>query len=250
MWKNMLELFNLTYTETEIRSKRNEIARRFVSLSPNIKGPDIDRIAPSDLQLLFSLYDEVFLNGHFSADYKGKITFSLSGRLRKSAGKTICPRSIERIKPADLTLEIRIGTAFLFQFNEINCAKSVAGIPAGSALEALQLVLEHELCHVLEFITYHRSSCGQKRFKTLAFNLFAHTTSTHQLPTGRQIAEQKYGLRIGDTVKFSHENRKYEGILYRVNKRAAVMVRDRKGTYRDRQGNRYSCYYVPLEFLE
>lgn len=246
----MLNVFELTYTEAEILSKRNEIARQFVSLSPNIKGPDITRIAPSDLQLLFDLYDRMFLNGQFSAEYQGEIVFSLSTRFIKSAGKTICPRNIARTKPADIIMEIRIGTAFLFQFNEIDSAKSVAGIPADNALKALQLVFEHEICHLLEFITFHSSSCRQIRFKTLAHNLFAHTASTHQLPTSRQIAEQKYGFKLGDTVKFSYENHVYEGILYRVNKRATVMVRDKKGIYRDSQGNRYACYYVPLEYLE
>lgn len=248
--KNMLEFFKLIYTEGEILDKRNEIARRLMVLSPNIKSPDITRIAPSDLRLLFDLYDQLFLNGQFFTVFPGKIIFSLSGRLSKVAGKTICLRNMEKIKPADLKLEIRIGTAFLFQFDEINSAKSVAGIPTENSLEALQLVFEHELCHVLEFITWHKSSCRQKRFKTLAQNLFGHTASTHQLPTSRQIAEQKYGFKLGDTVSFSYENRKYEGILYRVNKRATVMVRDKKGTYRDKQGNKYACYYVPLEYLE
>ena len=246
----MLNLFTISYTKAEILAKRLEVAQGLITNSPNIKGPIISRIAPSDLQLLFNLYDQVFLNHQFAEKFPGKLRFSLSTRLSKTAGKTLCPKNIARIKPEEVSMEIRIGTEFFFKFHETNGVKSVAGIATDSALEALQLVFEHELCHIIEFINFHTSSCRQARFKNLAQDLFGHTASTHQLPTGKQIAEQKYGYKIGDTVKFSFENHKYEGILYRINKRATVMVKDKDGTHVDKQGNRYAKYYVPISLLK
>lgn len=246
----MLNLFTISYTNAEIMAKRLEVARELIKISPNIEGPVINRMAASDLRLLFGLYDRIFLNEQFAKEYRGQLQFSLSTRLTRTAGKTLCPQNIAPKKPEKLIMEIRLGTGFFFKFHEINSARSVAGIATDSALEALQLVFEHELCHVIEFINFQTSNCKQKRFKTLAHNLFGHTASTHQLPTQQKIAEQKYGFKIGDTVQFKFEDQRYEGILYRINKRATVMVRDKKGTQVDKQGSRYTKYYVPLILLE
>lgn len=246
----MLNVLGIRYTNTEIMAKRLEVAQELIKSSPNIKGPAINRLAASDLRLLYGLYDRIFLNGQFAKEYRGQLKFSFSTRLTRTAGKTLCPENIAQIKPEKLIMEIRLGTDFFFKFHEINSERSVAGIATDSALEALQLVFEHELCHVIEFINFKTSNCRQARFKTLAHNLFGHTASTHQLPTQQKIAEQKYGLKIGDTVKFRFEDQCYEGILYRINKRATIMVKDKKGTHIDKQGNRYSKYYVPIHFLE
>lgn len=246
----MLTLCTISYTNAEILAKRIEVGRKLIISSPTIEGPIINCIAPSDLQLLFNLYDQVFFDHQFAKEFRGNLRFSLSTRLSKSAGKTLCPKNIALIKPEELSMEIRMGTSFFFNYHVINSVKSVAGIASNSALEALQLVFEHELCHVIEFVNYHNSNCRQARFKTLAHNLFGHTASTHQLPTSKQIAEQKYGFKIGEPVKFSFENRQYEGILYRINQRATVMVRDINGTHIDKQGNRYAKYYVPLDLLK
>lgn len=246
----MPDLFTIRYTDAEIQAKRKEVARGLIKHSRNIKDPVINCIGSSDLHLLFQLYDQIFFRHWFARNNRCKIKFSLSTRLSKTAGKTLCPKNIERLRPEERWLEIRLGTDFFFHFHETNNVKSVAGITTDSALEALQLVFEHELCHVIEFIYFHSSNCRQARFKTLALNIFAHTASTHQLPTSKQIAEQKYGIKIGDTVKFNFENRTLEGKIYKINKRATVMVKDKNGTHIDKQGNRYTKYYVPIAWLE
>ncbi len=246
----MFDLSTLSYTKEEILTQRNEAARRLTLISPNIKDRNIRQIGSSDLKLLFDLYDELFFEQQFAKEYHGKINFSLSTRLIKTAGKTISPHNISQLKPEKVALEIRIGTYFFFRYDEIESEKSVAGIVCSSALEALQLVFEHELCHVIEFIMFNASNCSQKRFKTLARNLFGHTESTHQLPTPVHIAREKYGFKIGDTVSFNFDNHRLKGTLYKINKRATVMVQDKKGNYVDKQGNRYIKYYVPISCLE
>lgn len=239
----------LRFDNIEISAKRAQIGHRLMALSPNIKSPELTKIAVNDLRLLFELYDEVFFNHQLTAGFSGQLKFSLSSRLTKSAGKTIFPRCCHQIPPEQLTAEIRMGTSFFFQYNAITGPKIVSGITTQNALEAFQLVFEHEICHFIEFLCYQNSNCRGKRFKNLAHNLFGHTESFHKLPTQNQIALQKYGFRIGAPVTFTYEGRSLQGILYRINKRATVMVKDRKGIYADKKGVRYSKYYVPLELL-
>lgn len=245
-----MNLSTISLTSEEITAKRAEITKRFLAHSANIRTPQITRISVLDLRFLFELYDEVFLQSYFKNQFPGMIKFSLSPRLTRSAGKTLCPKNIGKMKPQDVVIEIRMGLSFFFKYDEINSAKVVCGLPTANSLEAFQLVFEHELCHVLEFLVFHSSSCAQKRFKTIARQLFGHTESYHKLPTQSAIAQEKFGLKIGDTVSFSFEGETKRGVLYRINKRATIMVHDRKGVYVDKKGNRYAKYYVPLRYLE
>lgn len=239
---------NIRYDAADIERRRAEIGDRFKSESENIKSDIVRKISSADLKLLFKLYNEVFFNGMLNA-YRGTLKFSVSSRLSRSAGKTFFPGNIALLKPEQMTAEIRLGAQFFLKYDETNHEKSVGGVVARNGLEALQLVFEHELCHFIEFINYHESSCRKKRFKNMAMSIFGHTESTHRLPTGRQIAAEKYRINIGDAVVFNFGSKKMTGIVNNINKRATVMVKDKKGIYRDRKGNLYSKYYVPLESL-
>jgi hypothetical protein len=234
----------------EIVSKRAEISKLLIQKSANIKNGTISTISTADLKLMFELYDQIFFGSWFKHNFKGKIKFSLSRRMTKSAGLTLCPKNIDKIKPEDLIIEIKIGVDFFFQYGSIKGCNTVCGIKTKSSLEALQLVFEHELCHVIEFIHFKESNCSGDRFRAIANSLFGHTESYHKLPTYKQIAKQKFSLNIGDTVSFTFNGKRLQGILYNINKRATVMVRDKDGPFADNQGNRYSKYYVPLTLLE
>ncbi|HYH04471.1 MAG TPA: SprT-like domain-containing protein [Bacillota bacterium] len=239
----------LQYNNKEIIAKRAEIGYRLMALSPNIVRPELTRLAANDLRILFQLYDEVFFNHQLAASFTGQLKFSLSSRLTKSAGKTIFPRYPDKMPPGQLTAEIRMGTSFFFQYDAVAGPKLVSGITTQNALEAFQLVFEHEICHFIEFVCFKTSNCRGKRFKNLAHNLFGHTDSYHKLPTQKQIALQQYGFQLGDPVSFTFEGSTLQGTLYRINKRATVMVKDRKGVYANKKGVRYSKYYVPIESL-
>ncbi len=244
----MNEIINMNIKN--IRQKRMEVSRLLMQSSSNVNSVDIDAISSDDLQLLFQLYDRIFLNNWFNLNYRGQLKFSLSRRLTRSAGLTKCPRNIASIKPEQLTLEICIGVDFFFQYNLVEGNKSVGGITTSNSLEALQLVFEHELCHVIEYVCFGTSNCSSDRFKAIAGNLFGHTGKFHSLPTNKQIASQRMGLKLGDEVSFPFKGHKFRGILYKINKRAVVMVKDKQGEFTDKQGNRYSKYYVPLSILE
>lgn len=246
----MFDIAAVKMNADDIADKRREVSKLLMRDSVNIKGGSISTISAADIELLFLLYDEIFLSNWFKNNYKGKLKFSLSRQMTKSAGLTRCPKSIDKMKPEEVMIEIKIGVDFFLHYGLIEGNKKVGGVETGSSLEALQLVLEHELCHVLEFIHFGKSSCKGKRFKELAKNLFGHTESYHKLPTRREIVNSRLGLRVGDSVSFTYEGKRFEGIVNGINKRATVMVKDSSGRYTDRQGTRYSKYYVPLGLLE
>lgn len=245
----MHQIINLKYNKKSIKEKRLMISQLLIQSSSNIKSVDIHTISSDDLYLLFQLYDKFFLDNWLTTNYKGKIKFTLSRRLTRSAGQTKWIRNIGRIKPEQRIIEISIGVDFVLNYDQVEGKKSVGGIATGNSLEALQLVFEHELCHVIEYICFGETKCSGDRFKTIAGNLFGHTGRFHSLPTSREIATQKLGLKIGDVVFFSFKDCILQGILYRINKRATIMVKDNQGNFLDKQGNRYSKYYVPINLL-
>ncbi len=240
----------LQYSPEQITGMRDRIRHDFLARSKHVTGGQITCMANSDLRLLYELYDTVFLANYFKATFTGVLTFSLSTRMSKSAGKIISPRNLRDLQPGQEHYEVRMGIRLFFQYYESNREKTVNGIRTRDALEAFQIVFEHELCHLIELHLYRQSSCKQNRFKTIARNLFGHTESYHRLPTSAEIAGDRYGLAAGDRVCFNHEGETMQGVIHRINQRATVMVPDKEGQYRDRQGHRYTKWYVPLAALK
>lgn len=238
------------YTNQEIIDRRNRVRSEFLKRSQNIHNGAIEHITPEDLCILFELYDSIFLDNALTNGFNGHFKFSLSKRMTKSAGLTFFPQNVRNSRSGDVVIEIRIGVNFLFQYESLEREKSVSGIQTRDALEALQLVMEHELCHAIEFIYFHRSSCRGERFKTLAGNLFGHTSSYHRLPTNRELASERLDIHVGDGISFTFKGEERIGRIYAINKRATVMVKDARGNYRDGRGVRYTKYYVPLDRIK
>lgn len=239
----------LAYTKGEISAGRAAVRAALPAVSGNLTGGFIDRIAASDLRLLFNLYDSRFLGRYFQDLFPGRLTFSLSSRMTRNAGKIIYPRNIATLDPGEESYELRLGVDFFFRYYEISREKRVNGIKTADALEALQLVLEHEICHLVELHCYGSSNCRRERFRTLAGNLFGHIESYHHLPTVSEIAGRRYGFRPGDRVSFRSAEGVLTGVIQRVNKRATVMVLNPHGDFRDSLGRRYTKWYVPLAEL-
>ncbi len=239
----------IRYSPQDINQKRAQVRRELIDRSPNVTGGKLQRLANSDLKLLFRLYDSIFLGNYFQNRFQGEIIFSLSTRMTANAGKLIFSKNIKNVETTKEKYELKIGINFFFKYYHLNREKKVNGIKTADSLQALQLVFEHELCHLIELHCFKKSNCRQERFKTIAQNIFGHTESYHQLPTDREIAAAQYDFRIGDRVCFTYDNIKYTGIIYNINKRATVMVPQEKGIYQDNKGNRYSKWYVPLPSL-
>lgn len=243
------ELINIKYDENIISDKRKLLREEFISISKNIKSGKITSIGEEELKLLFNLYDKYFFNRYFKNNFLGRIKFSLSKRMSKSAGKTIIPGNNIKLPEEKQTYEIRIGVNFLFQYYELKKEKFVVGIKTIDSLHALILVFEHELIHFIEFYIFSRSSCKNSQFKTIANNIFGHNGVYHSLPTSSEIISNNFGLMTGDKVTFIYNKQNKNGVIYRINKRAVVMVSNSRGDYVDKEGKRYSKFYVPLEML-
>jgi len=235
---------DLKYNVDEIIKKRNSIRDKFLIISKNVNTGNIQRMSNQDIKILFELYDEEFFNNYFRDNFKESITFSLSTRMTKAAGKTIYSRRIKLLQEEEKAYEIKMGIKFFFQYYKVERDKIVSGIITKDSLEAFQIVFEHELCHLIEFHLYSESSCKKPRFKTMVKNIFSHTEVHHQLPSQKEIISVDYGFKIGQKVSFVLENKKYSGFIYKINKRATVMVVDKKGTYKDSEGTTYSKWYV------
>lgn len=240
----------ISLDEGEIECKNGSIREEFLRESINIKSGVIHKISEEDLKLLFKLYDKYFFSSYFANNFGGNLKFSLSKKMSRSAGKTIVPRNIGKLPEEKKKFEIRIGTSFLFQYYEINREKVVGGIITKDSLHALFTVMEHEIIHFLEFYLFGNSSCKRDRFKKMANNIFGHKDVYHSLPTKGEINTSNLGFFPGDNITFVYKGKNIKGFIYKINKRAAVMVLNNKGNYVDKEGNRYSKYYVPMNLMK
>lgn len=247
MWKK--SLIEIRYTENEIEEKRSSLRKEFIKLSSNISNGKINLIGKEDLEILFDLYDKYFFYNFFKNNFRGSIIFSLSKKMSKSAGKTISLRNNFVLSEVEQRYEIRVGVNFLFQYYELKREKIVGGIKTKDSLHALLIILEHELIHFLEFYVFGKSSCKGVRFKELAKNIFGHREVYHSLPTASEITGSNFGFNVGDKVSLIYKNKINHGYIYRINKRATVMILSKTGNYIDNKGNRYEKLYIPLESL-
>lgn len=240
---------NIQYTKEEITQKREMIRNRLIETSESIIDGQLKSVSDYDLLLLYHLYDDVFLNHYFRDHFKGKIRCMFSRRLRSSGGITTCLYDLSKVKSEDYRFEIKIAVNFLFDYNKTNRDKIVNGYKTKDALDAMLLIFEHEVCHVIEFLYTKQSSCKKQPFKTMANELFGHTDVYHGLPTRREISTMEYGIKIGQKVNFEYEGKTMKGFVKAINKRATIMVEDKLGNYVDRYGKRYIKYYVPVSEL-
>lgn len=237
----------ISYSAEEITKRRAQVGKGLLDISATIDSPDFSTISVADLEILLNLYDQIFMKGWVKQNLPGRLQFSISRQMTKTAGKTICKR---KATSRDMIMEVRISLPILANYGRIEGLDKVGGIKSASRLEALQLIFEHELVHVLEYSAYGSSSCKRQRFQTMAGNLFGHTNNYHQLSTDHEIARRGLGLAPGVRVAFNYENDILEGTIYNIRKRAAVMVLDKNGSYQDQQGRCYSKYLVPLQLLQ
>ncbi len=244
-------MLGIKYDLKDIAEKRKSVKRRLFRESENIKSESFDKISEEDLYLLFELYDEIFLCGWFKQKFRRKINFKLSRQLTRSAGNTRTRKNISAIKPEEVEFEVKISLNHLMNFNKAERIKYVGGIEAASVLDSLMLVFEHELCHVIEFLVRHKSSCSKKPFMDLINNIFGHTEHTHKLVGSGEANISEYGLRPGDSVKFKYGSSTMEGFIQKMNKKATVMCPDKHGNYIDKSGRRYVKFCVhPESFIK
>lgn len=226
-------------------NKRKHIKATFIDEFNVNDLNSIEVLSEDKIKFLIKSYDHFFLNDYIKKNLSDPIKVSLSNRMTRSGGKTIYINK-NRIK----SFEIRLSSKVMGTFVLDNKSKMICGIEAVDLLEAIMLILEHELCHVLEFSIYGDSNCKRSRFKLMAKSLYNHTSSYHEIFKEDYDKKEELSFNIGQSVIFHYKEEKYEGIISNINKRATVMVKSLHGNYKDNQGIKYAKWYVPFSRLK
>lgn len=243
----------LQLTSEDIFARTVRIYNQLLAESPRVQLGNFTNLAPLDLARLFELYDAHFFESLLQHNLNANgwpIHFSLSRRLTRSAGMTKRFGKFSILRGTKYRFEIAISTPLLYQsFRDLERTIRVNGVVCQDRLQALQRVFEHELLHLLEMLVWGRSSCSGKNYKSLAWNLFRHPETRHDLVTQHERAYRKFDIRPGDRVTFIFQGTRYWGIVNRITQRVTILVETPSGQlYSD--GKRYAKFYVPLGKLE
>lgn len=250
------KIFKTQYSQLMIAKKRGSIRQRFIDASDHIIDQDIKRLEAEDLYRLVVIYDELFLGNVLKLDSSIKFTFDLSKTLDRVGGLTqIYMKQIKspskKVIKSIQSIKISINTSMVYDFQFTDEARYSCGIQVKNSLEVLMIIIEHELCHVLEFLMYKKSDDNGRVFKQLTLNLFGHTSQTHSLMTNQEKQIRLYKVMPGDDVKFILNGRAVNGLVERCNlKDALVLVFDSKGKFiLESNGKRYTKYKIPIGSL-
>jgi len=248
-----MDILSLHNPPAYIAVRAAAIHQTILRESDNLKQPNFASIGTEDLARLFDLYDRAFFNGSLAQSAKEQtgqpLVFRLSSTMTRAGGKTSLYRRRMPCGQVQSRYEIAVASRMLFMtFGQVERPVVICGLTCTNRLEALQRILEHEIIHLAELVTYGKSGCGGRRFKELAANIFGHTNRTHALVTPMEHAAAQYGIRVGSLVCFDFEGRRLVGRVNRAHRRATVLVEDANGLpYTD--GKKYQKFYVPLKML-
>ncbi len=243
----------LQYPPQRIAELRQQVRAHMLRESPFARQPNFIRLSAADLLLLYRLYDRLFFADAIQPLVMDKsrrpLALKISQAMTSSGGRTLRVRHRAASGVTHTRYEIAISARLLFNsFKADDRPIHVSGQLCTDRLDALMRIMEHELVHLIEMLTFGDSSCKKTRFLTIADRLFGHTHASHRLITPRERAASEHKLHPGAEVEFTFQGRKLRGRLNRINTRATVLVPDPRGL-RYTDGNHYARYYVPLSRL-
>jgi hypothetical protein len=246
----MPDLLSIRNSPGIIADRSRAIDETMLRLSSTLQQGNFTVITIDDLSMLFNLYDQQYFSGDLTkavADQAdGPLIFRLSSTMTRAGGKTIRTRIPRRDGTFETHYEIAIASRLLFMtFRDIERPIMVCGLVCTDRLMALQRIMEHEILHLAEMLTWGKSSCAAPRFKSLAMNIFGHPDTKHSLVTPYERAAVQHAIHIGSPVEFHFAGQRLRGQVNRIHHRATVLVESSAGVpYRN--GKRYQKYYVPL----
>jgi len=249
-------LLTLRNDPSEVARKTRTIYETLLRTSGHVRTGNFSRVADTDVARLFELYDSEFFAGRLRDTLQSKgqpIRFRLAPRMTSAGGKTFRWRKVavhQGRRQTSLEYEIAISSILLYQsFRDVQRPVVINGLLCADRLEAMQRIMEHELIHLGEFLAWNDSNCSGPLFKRLVQAIFAHNGVTHNLVTQHERAVKRFNLRVGDVVRFVHEDQQFTGRINRITRRATVLVEHPQGDlYTD--GKRYAKFYVPLAVLQ
>ena len=248
-----MNLLALQFSPEQIAAHRLTIRQRMLAEAPCVRQPDFIRLADTDIALLFRLYDQYFfasqLHPLLSAKTNSNLRFRSSGAMSSSGGKATRFRQRQPDGTLATWYEIAISAKLLFaSFRDPQRAIHVSGHLCTDRLDAMQRIMEHEIIHLAELLTFGKSSCSRSRFMTLAQRIFAHSHPRHRLVTPRERAATQYQLQVGQSVEFPFQGQTRRGFVNRLGTRATILCPDSSGQ-RYSDGHYYAKFYVPLACL-
>jgi hypothetical protein len=190
---------------------------------------------------MFALIDQYFTGGTFSAYARGStINFEFSENMTSSGGNCSFRNCIHNLKIASKIMRGITPETVQRQTLQAN------GIPVHDRLDALLVVFEHELVHLMISISgFPDTSSHGPLFKALALNLFGQTTATHGLIVTPQAEIPRSGsstptrppgsvspseLQVGQTIRYKGKNGIVTGIIMKLNPKRA-RIRSNEGDF-------------------
>jgi len=96
--------------------------------------------------------------------------------MTRAGGKTIRTVVPQTSGKPEVFYGIAIASRLLFMtFGDIDRPVIVCGLTCDNRLHALQRIMEHEIIHLFELLTWDKSSCSAKRFQGIANPAYSGT---------------------------------------------------------------------------
>lgn len=226
----MINIMDLSYSELIVKQKRKKIYRLAKAYEKD------NGFSNFLIEYILILYDNEFLEGflfynHINVDCK------ISNRLKKSAGITKY-RIIKQ--KSNIVKEFKIIIAKEL-FNNFDREKKhmVCGNLPDNSFEAMLYVIEHELCHIIEFYFFGKSSCKRSRFKKMSYNIFKHISSVHNIPSIYSKNAGEIGIDIGSKISFVDNGIEKKGKIINVGPKVTVIVESKYGKWISNDKKRY-----------
>src|ERR1700722_15660930 len=157
--EDVMDLLAICNSAETISSRTQLISASVLRESESIREPNFTSIEADDVARLFALYDPEFFGNTLAGMVLKKtgnpITFRLSPTMTRAGGKTIRTRTRPRFGLQTTHYEIAIGSRLLFMtFDDIQRLVTVCGLSCENRLQSLQRIMEHEILHLAEMMTW------------------------------------------------------------------------------------------------
>jgi hypothetical protein len=192
----------------EIKERRGRVTQGYRH-SHSLDGFDV-----TQLRELFDLYDRHFFDNAFNRYLVPPNKFEVKFTTHATTTAGFCSRT-----GCDYYISInksiftdRLFTGAAQHFHAAN------GLVCRTKLDCLQLVMEHEMIHLVQFIWHHQCGNSKQRahgreFKRLAKNIFGHTETKHEL--FRELtAEQAEGYTYRKQTRYDDAKKRVRDDLH------------------------------------